>query len=239
MASVASGVSRIYGYAREPHVISLVEFLRRAGAIVTVFDDYVEVVGAKLSDSYSKIIPDMIEAGTYLALSLMTDSELRICGSDSSHLASFLDLLAAGGAKLSEASGAISAVGGLSKAIDVSAEPYPAFPTDLQPQMAPLFARFCGGSITDKVWRSRFGYLSQLSHFGIRYELFDGGAKIYPSDIRPASAAAPDLRGGAALVMAALFARGESIIDGSEIIRRGYGDIVNKLRAVGADIKEL
>ena len=82
MTASAQGRSRIYGYAREPHVISLIDYLRTAGAEIHLCDEYIEVFGASLSGANAKIIPDMIEAGSYLALSLMTESDLRVCGAD-------------------------------------------------------------------------------------------------------------------------------------------------------------
>lgn len=238
LASSAEGKSRIFGYAKEPHVISLVEFLRSAGADISLFSDRIEIIGRELYGGTMRVIPDMIEAGTYAALSVLTEATVTVRGVNTDHLASFFEVLGASGVDFLFNGNEISARGSPCSFFDVITEPYPGFPTDLQPQMAPLMAAFFGGRITEKVWHGRFGYLSELSMFGVEYELCPSGAIIRHSHIHCAKAKAPDLRGGAALMMCALFAEGESIIDSAEIIKRGYSDIVGKLRLLGADVKE-
>ena len=239
MTASAEGKSRIYGYAREPHVISLIDYLRASGAQIHLCEEYIEVIGASLSGADFKIIPDMIEAGSYLSLSLMTNSELRIIGADFGQLESFLEPLIYSGAVVEYDDESVTVLGSLSEPMNVTTAPYPAFPTDLQPQTAPLLARFFGGRIAEGVWHNRFGYLSELSKFGISYAAFDGYADVFPAVIKAATATAPDLRGGMALVIAALACKGESVIFGAELIKRGYADLVEKLRLVGADIKEI
>lgn len=239
MSASASGESKIYGYAREPHVFSLIDFLISAGADIRVCDDHISVSGARLMGSYSEIIPDMIEAGTYLALSLATDSNITVIGANSSELASFSSFLTKYGIRMENGEGYMSANGSLSGFAELLTGPYPEFPTDLQPQIAPLMALGCGGRITEGVWRERFSYLSELARFGVGYTRFDGGASIYPSRLTPAACTATDLRGGAALLIAALATAGESVISSSELIDRGYQDIVKKLSRLGARIKEI
>lgn len=239
MTASASGRSRIYGYAREPHVISLIEYLRKAGAEIRLCEEYIEVVGTSLSGVDLGIIPDMIEAGSYLALSLMTDSELRVRGADYFELESFLDALIRGGAVVEYDSESVTVRGNFSEPLDIITAPYPSFPTDLQPLTAPLLAAFCGGRITEGVWHNRFGYLSELSRLGLVYKASSGYADVLPSKLKAARATAPDLRGGMALVITALACKGESHIFSSELIKRGYTDIVRKLRRVGADIIEI
>ncbi len=239
MSVSAEGVSRIFGYAKEPHIISLIEFLISAGADITLTDGYIEVVGARLSSGEAVIPPDMIEAGTYLALSLMTDSKLRVLGAPKDQLASFIaPFTAAGTQELSDGK-SLMLLGGLNKPISILTAPYPDFPTDLQPITAPLLARFCGGEIKEGVWHNRFGYLSELAKLGLKYKLHDGYATIESSTFTPAEVTAPDLRGGAALILAALTANGESIIHNTDLIKRGYGSIVEKLCTIGARIKEI
>lgn len=238
MCASAQGTSRIYGYAKEPHVISLIEFLKGAGAKIKISEDFIEIEGGYLESSSATVIPDMIEAGTYLALSLMTNSEIKVVGADRNHLESFLDFLLHSGVVIEFDDRALTVSGSICETSEIVTAPYPAFPTDLQPQMAPLLATAMGGTIKETVWQNRFGYLSELKKFGVEYELFDGYAKIKKSAIRAARAKAPDLRGGAALVIAALAAKGESVIDNSELLARGYGDMVRKLQKVGADIIE-
>jgi UDP-N-acetylglucosamine 1-carboxyvinyltransferase len=238
LGSVASGRTRIFGYAKEPHVISLISFLASAGADICLYEDRIEIVGARLHGGSATVIPDMIEAGTYAALSLITDSDIRIHGIIPEHLKSFFAVLEQGGASVTVKDGAISVYGEITSFLSVVTSPYPGFPTDLQPQMAPLFAAFCGGRITENVWKGRFGYLSELHRMGIEYEICDSSALIRKSSIVPAEVTAPDLRGGAALLICALFAKGKSVIHSSEIIKRGYSDVVRKLRSIGADISE-
>jgi UDP-N-acetylglucosamine 1-carboxyvinyltransferase len=239
LATAAEGKSRIFGYAKEPHVIALVEFLRGAGADIIFNGDCMEIEGAKLHGSSARIIPDMIEAGTYAALSLLTDSKLKISGIEREHLSPFFDAFTRGGACLSFSDNSVTVSGALDTALDIVTEPYPGFPTDLQPQTVPLMAKFCGGTVTERVWQERFGYLSELSRFGINYYLKPSFARISASKICAARAKAPDLRGGAAILMCALCAKGTSVVDSAEIIKRGYSDIVNKLRSVGAQIVEV
>ncbi len=234
----AEGKSRIFGYAKEPHVVSLIDFLRSAGADIKVFDDRLEILGSELHGAEATVIPDMIEAGTYTAIALLTSSDIKVSGIVPQHLFSFFDTLRSAGASFRFCGSCVHPYGEIADFVNIVTEPYPGFPTDLQPQMAPLLARFFGGRITEKVWKGRFGYLAELEKFGIVYEICDSGAVIRPSTLHSASATAPDLRGGAALLMCALTANGESVIDSAEIIKRGYSDIVNKLRSIGADITE-
>ncbi len=238
LAASADGRSRIYSYAREPHVISLIDFLKSGGADITVESEYIEICGKVIKDAYAKIIPDMIEAGTYIALSLMTDSRIKVVGADNGHLDSFITALEKAGAKIKSSESTILPEGQPTNYADIVTAPYPAFPTDLQPQTAALLAASSGGRITEGVWHNRFGYLDELSKFGVRVLRGDGYAEIMKSKIRSANATSPDLRGGVALLMCALSAQGESVIENSEIIKRGYGQIVSKLLRVGADIKE-
>lgn len=238
LTAAAHGHSRIFGYAREPHIYSLCAFLRTAGASIEFFDSYIDVVGTSLHGGEATIIPDMIEAGTYVALSLATSSSIKVVGSCRDDLTPLWHSLATCGACISFDGDAVTADGRLDECMEIVTAPHPSFPTDLQPQMAPLMARFSGGVITEGVWESRFGYLSQLSAFGAEYEQYGNRAIIKPSHIVPARVEAPDLRGGAALLIAALIADGESEILSSEIIGRGYENIVKKLRSVGAVIEE-
>lgn len=238
LSSSAIGKSRIFGYAREPHVIALVKFLQDAGAEIHLCDEYIEVIGARLTSASAAVITDMIEAGTYFALSLATGSSLSVKGADRCQLDSYLDVLVHSGAVVDFEGSSIRAYGKITDPPDILTAPYPAFPTDLQPQTAALLAATSGGRIREGVWHNRFGYLSEFSKFGVKYRLSAGMAYIESSKIVSATATAPDLRGGAALMILALTASGESRIFGSEIIKRGYSDIVNKLLSVGADIKE-
>ena len=235
----AKGKTSIYGYAREPHVLSLVDFLCRAGADIKVFTDRIEISESELQGAQTTVIPDMIEAGTYVSLSMMIQSPFSICGIDPTHLSSYFATLSLAGADFAFSHDSVRVISNVNRAVNIIAEPYPAFPTDLQPITAPLLAAYYGGEISDKVWPRRFGYLADLAKFGIMSEIEYGRALIRKSCIAASSASAPDLRGGAALLLCALLAKGESRIENSEIIRRGYHDVVGKLRLLGAEIEEI
>lgn len=236
LASRAKGRTRIFGYARETHIMNLISFLRTAGAKITLTDGYIEIEGRTLTGGVCRIIPDMIEAGTYLSLSLATGSDISVVASGT-ELASFLAAMVDGGAVLTDSGGEIALSGSLSEPLRVTTAPHPGFPTDLQPQTAPVMARYSGGEIIENVWRSRFGYLDELSKFGVEYTLMGNRAEIMPSRLHSAVAVACDLRAGAALLIAALMAEGESVIKNAEVIDRGYERIIEKLRELGAKIE--
>ncbi len=240
LATAANGTTRIFGYAKEPHVILLIDYLRLAGADISVFDDYLLIEGgAPLVGAEITVIPDMIEAGTFLALSLATDSELKIVGASQGELKSFLAVLERGGVTVVCDDDSVTARGKPTSPLEVITAPYPEFPTDLQPQTAALMSATSGGKITEGVWRSRFGYLNELEKFGVRFSRDGATATVYPSRLHSARAVATDLRGGAAELILALLTSGESVINEAQIINRGYESIIKKLRAVGAEIYEI
>ena len=237
MAVVAEGKTVIRSYAKEPHVTALIDFLLSAGADISVTDDEIRINGRELHGGNTTVIGDMIEAGTYLAAGLITDGCVRVTGIEVDTLSSFITVLSELGASI-EVSGCSISASRLEnpRSVRVVAAPHPEFPTDLQPIIAPLLARFSGGEIFDTVWESRFGYLSELSKFGLDYNLSDCVAIIKPSDFNPANVIAPDLRGGAAVILAALAAKGKSTVSSIETVQRGYENIEEKLRSLGADV---
>ena len=236
LAAAADGASRIENYAREPHIMGLIDYLRSSGADITVTDTAITVVGRELTGGEAFIEGDPIEAGTYAAISALCGGGITVMGVSAEVIDSFLSPLTESGALL-ETAGGITLKSPPKSAVNIVAEPYPAFPTDLQPISAPLLALGAGGTIEDRVWQGRFGYLAAISPFGIKYKAYPTSAQIFPSEICAAKTEAPDLRGGAAALILALAARGESVISASEIIERGYEKIEEKLRAVGAEIK--
>ena len=237
LSSAAVGVSRITPYAREPHVFALIDFLRSAGAEITVGDTTLTVVGHRLRGGEVTVVGDMIEAGTYLSAGLVTGGEVSVSGVPPEQLSSFLEPLRDSGVEITEKDGKITASGYPKKAIRIETGPYPEFPTDLQPIVAPVLAVGCGGTVLDRVWRARYGYLETLSAFGLKYSLSSSSAKIEKSALRCADASAPDLRGGASSVLTALASSGKSLIYNAKIIRRGYERLPEKLSALGARIK--
>lgn len=240
MAASAEGESVIRGFAREPHIMSLIDYLVSAGADIKLSESEIRITGRPLSKANGRVRPDMIEAGSYIATALLVGGDVTVSGVPSEELISFFSFLESLGAVFSLAEDSVRVEGlNASGMADITAAPYPAFPTDLQPIAAPLMAAANGGRIVDTVWPERFGYLDTLSRFGVVSERFFGGARIFPSEIRPASVIAPDLRGGFASVMLSLFAEGESTVYSSDTVLRGYERIEEKLRLIGADIKVL
>ena len=236
MAAAAEGESRIYGYAEEPHILTLIEYLRSAGACIERSDGCLSVLGGKLHGGRITIPGDMIEAGTFLAASLVTGGNVRVCGFDPAELSSFISPLVSAGVSSDIGSDNISLKGTPTCRMSIETSAYPGFPTDLQPIFAVIMARFFGGNIKETVWQGRFGYLSELAKQGIRYSISDRGARIYPSVFVPSIARSTDLRGGAAAVLTALCAEGESCVESGELILRGYERPDDKLRKIGADV---
>ena len=237
MAVSAVGESRIFGYAREPHVYALVDFLRSAGAMIEEVDGALAVMPRALHGGEVRVIGDMIEAGTYLAAGLITDGRVTLSGCPVADMDAFLALLVRLGASVNISESTVSAEYSADpEPVDLVAEPYPGFPTDLQPIAAVLLATRAGGTLTDTVFPRRFGYLSALSTFGVNSAPTPHGARIFPSALRPATSHAPDLRGGAAATLLALSADGESRVTDFECVLRGYEYIDTKLRALGAGI---
>ncbi|MBQ8720257.1 MAG: UDP-N-acetylglucosamine 1-carboxyvinyltransferase [Clostridia bacterium] len=237
LAAVAKGETNIYNPATEPHISALADFLNSAGADVEILEGRIRVVGRTLAGARARVIPDMIEAGTYLICGLASGGEVTVRGVVPEHLGAFLELISSAGASVSVSDNEILASADRLAPMKVVTAPYPHFPTDLQPQTAALMAAFSGGSITEGVWHNRFGYLSELAKLGVRYDTLDGGAIIYPSTLHSAKVTAPDLRTGAAEVILALAAEGESVIENASCIRRGYSDLTKKLRSLGAQIE--
>lgn len=237
-AAAIKGKSIIRGHACEPHVMALVDFLRSAGAKISVSKEKITVVGTELHGGTTSLIGDMIEAGSYLAAGLVTDGCVTVRGCPAEHLSAFVDFLHRTGADVSVGDTCISCQKGKNhRYSEVLAEPYPAFPTDLQPIAAVIMACGAGGSIRDNVFPERFGYLAELSNFGVEFEIGQGRANIFSSSVSSGFASAPDLRGGMACLICALCAEGKSTVYSPEKLLRGYDDLENKLRSVGAEIE--
>ena len=216
MAASARGDSIIHGAACEPHIDTLTDFLISCGAEIKRCGDDLYVSGAELHGGSITIIGDMIEAGSYITAGLITDGELSVKNCPIEDMGAIFDALRLFGASTEIDGNTVRARINEGSYASIVAAPYPGFPTDLQPIFAPLFARFSGGEITDTVWPSRFGYLDALSNFGASYTLNENTAIIHPSLIHSGVATSPDLRGGMACLLAALSAKGESIINSAD-----------------------
>lgn len=254
-ASLIKGGETIIGNAaREPHVVDLARFLTACGATVTgAGTSEIHVHGVEhLHGCTHRIIPDMIEAGTYMAAVAGTGGCVTLMGAVSKHLESVISKLTEMGVEVREddENGTVLTVtsDGVLRGVQIKTDVYPGFPTDMHPQFAPLLAIADGKStVTENIWSRRFDYLAELGKMGVSYSYVESSnvATFFPiphsADDEPmltgATVTATDLRGGAAMVIAALMASGESEVCRADIIDRGYDDLIGKLRRLGADIR--
>lgn len=238
----AEGLTVIENAAHEPHIVDTANFLNACGADISgAGTDVIKIRGVKrLHGVTYTIIPDMIEAGTYMCLAgAIPGSCLRVTNVIPKHLDSLSAKLIEMGLTVEEEDEAVvvKREGDLQN-IHVHTLPYPGFPTDMNPQMCVLLALARGTStLTEGVWDSRFRYVEELKRMGAHIKV-DGRVAIVEgvSVLTPAPVRAVDLRAGAAMIIAALAADGRSEIHEAYHIYRGYEGIVEKLRAVGADI---
>ncbi len=237
MACCAEGVTELYGYAREPHVLAVVDYLRSCGADITDTGDCLKITPRQLKGGEFTVIPDMIEAGTYLLLCAVGGGRVSVAADVAPSLRAFICAAADSGIRIAADFGELSFFGVPTRSFSVKTEPFPGYPTDLQPQLCPLMAAFLGGTLHETVWLGRFGYLNALKDFGVRYELSGQSVSVYPSSLHCATVSAPDLRGGAACLFAALMARGDSEIYSADFLLRGYSKLCENLTSLGADVK--
>ena len=240
-AARSDGLTVIENAAREPHVVDVANFLNACGARISgAGTDTIKIRGVKqLHGCCYTIIPDMIEAGTYMLAAAATCGNLRIGGVIPKHLESVTAKLIEMGVDVVEEddSVTVSRRGPLER-VNIKTQPYPGFPTDMQPQICVLMCLASGVSYpNESVWDNRFRYVSELKRMGARIKV-NGKTAIIEGG-KPLSAAALkacDLRAGAAMIIAGLAAPGTTSIDDVYYIERGYDDVVGKLRSVGADI---
>ena len=240
-AARSDGLTVIENAAREPHVVDVANFLNACGARISgAGTDTIKIRGVKqLHGCCYTIIPDMIEAGTYMLAAAATCGNLRIGGVIPKHLESVTAKLIEMGVDVGEEDDSltVSRRGPLER-VNIKTQPYPGFPTDMQPQICVLMCLASGVSyLNESVWDNRFRYVSELKRMGARIKV-NGKTAIIEGG-KPLSAAALkacDLRAGAAMIIAGLAAPGTTSIDDVYYIERGYDDVVGKLRSVGADI---
>ncbi|MEE0857941.1 MAG: UDP-N-acetylglucosamine 1-carboxyvinyltransferase [Acutalibacteraceae bacterium] len=240
-AVMADGTTIIENAAKEPHIVDLANFLITMGAnIKGAGTDVIKIKGvSSLHGTTYSIIPDQIEAGTYMAAVAATGGTATIKNVTPKHLDSITAKLREMGVKVEEGDDSvyIDATNGI-KRCNIKTMPHPGFPTDMQPQIVALLTVADGTSIVNEnVWESRFQYVDQLVKMGAkisvngRLAIIDGVKKLIPADV-----VATDLRAGAALIIAALCADGESTISSIKYIERGYDRVVEKFKALGGDI---
>ena len=238
----ANGTTVIENAAREPHIVDLANFLNTCGAKISgAGTDTIKIKGVdRLHGCTYTIIPDMIEAGTYMLAAAVTKGSLKITNVIPKHLESITAKLAEMGVKIEDDDESITVTydGPLNR-INVKTMPYPGFPTDMQPQMGVLLCFADGVScLNEGVYDNRFRYVEELKRMGAnitvdgRTAVIEGVGRLTPAQIK-----AVDLRAGAAMVLAALATEGTTEIEDIRHIQRGYDDIVGKLRRVGANIR--
>ena len=243
-AVLAEGTTILENVAREPHIVDLANFLNMMGADVHgAGTDVIKVHGVKQMHgcNYS-IIPDQIEAGSYMVAAAITKGDIMLHNVIPKHMEPITAKLRAAGCEIEEFDDAlrISRSGEL-KPLKLKTMPHPGFPTDMQPLMTALLTLAKGTSIvTEGIWENRFRYVDELVHMGANIQV-DGQVAVIEGvrELHPAPLRATDLRAGAAMVMAALAANGVSEVDETIHIERGYENIVEKLQALGADIRRV
>ena len=241
-AAKAEGTTVIENAAKEPHVVDLANFLNTMGAdIHGAGTDVIKVHGvSKLKGVTYSIIPDQIEAGTYMAAVAAAGGDVVIQNVIPKHLESITAKLLEMGVTIEEYDDAVRVIsdGKLNKC-NIKTMPHPGFPTDMQPQIAAALTMANGTSmITESVFDNRFRYVEELKRFGAQISVDGKLAVIQGVDhLTAAPVKANDLRAGAAMIIAALCARGTSQIDEIQHIERGYENVVEKFAAIGADIR--
>ncbi len=244
LASVfCTGKTIIRNCAREPEIIDLMNFLNKLGAnVVGAGSNTIEITGVKkLNGCTYKPISDRIEAGTYLISTAITGGEIEIHNSNSKNISSLLHKISNNTCKITINNDIIYyKFGGIRKSINVSTNPYPAFPTDLQAQITALSCVSHGTSfITENVFEMRFKHVPELVKMGARISVYGKTAVVNGIEqLNGAPVTAQDLRGGAGLVLAGLNANGVTEVYGVKHIERGYFNLVEKLVSLGADIRK-
>lgn len=243
-ASLAEGQTIIENVAKEPHVVDVANFLNSMGASIKgAGTDVIRIKGvSKLHGTEYAIIPDQIEAGTFMFAAAVTKGDVTVKNVIPKHLESISAKLMEIGCEVEESDDAVRVVA--SKPLThthVKTLPYPGFPTDMQPQITVALGLSRGTSIvTESIFENRFKYVDELTRMGASIKV-EGNTAIIDgvSKYTGAGISAPDLRAGAALVMAGLAAEGTTVIDDIKFIERGYEDFHLKLQGLGAVIDKV
>ena len=243
-ASLAQGNTVIENAAKEPHIVDVANFLNSMGANIRgAGTDVIRIKGVeKFHDTEYSVIPDQIEAGTFMMAAAATRGDVLIKNVIPKHLETISAKLIEIGAEIEESDDAVRVVAAQRlRHTQIKTLPYPGFPTDMQPQMAVVLALAHGTSmVTESIFENRFKYVDELNRMGCHIKVEGNTAYIEGVDkITGAQMSAPDLRAGAALVIAALSADGISEIEDIEYIQRGYEDFEGKLRGLGAMIERV
>lgn len=243
-AALAEGKTVIENAAKEPHVVDVANFLNSMGAnIKGAGTDVIRINGVqKLHGSEYSIIPDQIEAGTFMFAAAITKGDVTVKNVIPKHLESTTAKLIEMGCQVEESDEAVRVVA--ARRLDstqVKTLPYPGFPTDMQPQIGVALALAQGTSIiTESIFDNRFKYVDELAKMGSNVKVEGNTAVITGVEkFTSANLTAPDLRAGAALVLAALATEGFSTVEDIKYIERGYEDFPQKLKSLGAQIEKV
>ena len=240
-AALAEGMTVIENAAKEPHIVDLANFLNSMGANIRgAGTDTIKIRGVeRLTGGTYAIIPDQIEAGTYMAAVAATGGQVLVKNIIPKHMDCITAKLVEMGVEVEENEDTllVRRTEPLRKA-NVKTLPYPGFPTDMQPQITTVLALAQGTSlVTEGVWSSRYRYVDELRRMGANIQVDEKTAVVEGVErLTGANIQAYDLRAGAAMVIAALAAQGRSEISNVQYIERGYENIIQKLRQLGADI---
>lgn len=248
-ATLADGHTTIEPAAREPEVDDLIAFLQKMGAEVErTAPDRIEVEGRRrLRGADHRVLPDRIEAGTFAVAAAVTGGRVRLEGAPCDHLGAFLDVAARVGVDVAcgpdwiEVDGRALAADGF-RATDIETAPYPGLATDLQPPTCVLLTQAVGTSrVHETVFEDRLEWLTELARMGAEVTIHDAHHATIRgrTRLRGAETEISDLRAGASLILAALAAEGESVVRGAHHVERGYENIEEKFRALGARIDRL
>ena len=244
-AALAEGKTVIENAAKEPHVVDVANFLNSMGANIRgAGTDVIRIVGVpSLHGTEYSVIPDQIEAGTFMFAAAATGGDVTVCNVIPKHLEATTAKLLEAGCEILEYDDAVRVVATDRKLCptQVTTLPYPGFPTDMQPQMTVVLGLAEGTStVTESIFENRFKYVGELARMGASIKVESNIAIITGVEkYTGARVSAPDLRAGAALVIAGLAADGITVVDDIHFIQRGYEDFEVKLRGLGATIEKL
>ncbi len=240
----ARGITIIENAAKEPHIVDLANFLNSMGADIRgAGTDVIKICGVQhLHGTEYAIIPDQIEAGTYMACAVATGGDVLLKNVIPKHLESISAKLQEMGAEITEVEDTLRVrMNGRIRHCNVKTMPHPGFPTDMQPQISVLLALSDGTSIvTENIWDNRFRYVDELRRMGAQAQV-DGKIAVFQGvdHFTGAPVRALDLRAGAAVTIAGLAAVGQTEIEDIYHIERGYENFVEKLQGIGADIRRI
>jgi UDP-N-acetylglucosamine 1-carboxyvinyltransferase len=243
-AALAEGETVLVGAACEPEVSDCAMMLNKMGAKITGYGTpEIRIEGVeKLKGCEHRVIPDRIEAGTFIIAAAMTNGDLELKNCNLDHLIAVTDRLEEVGVKIQGENGSVRVTAEKQlKPVEMTTQPYPGFPTDIQAQLMALLSIADGNStITERIFPDRFLHVGELNRMGARIRKEGATAVIQGvKELQGASVMASDLRASAGLVLAGLVAKGSTRIDRIYHIDRGYEKIEHKLRAVGAEIERV